>query len=86
MWWWIGLWVALVLGAGAVLGLLGLRLWRKGTALIAEMGTASENLTAILDQLNDLADESAGSPGRYPVGAPSASESPRRGDRRPRPH
>jgi ketopantoate reductase len=59
MWWWIGLWVALVLGAGAVLGLLGLRLWRKGTALIAEMGTASEQLTAVLAQLNDLTDESA---------------------------
>jgi len=41
------------------LGLLGLRLWRKCTALIVELGTASENLTAILDQLNDLADESA---------------------------
>jgi ketopantoate reductase len=59
MWWWIGLWVALVLGAGAVLGLLGLRLWRKGTALITEMGTASEQLTPVLAQLNDLTDESA---------------------------
>ena len=74
MWSWIGLWVALVLGAGAVFGLLGLRLWRKGTALIAELGTASESLTAILDQLNDLSDESAG------IGSPAspALRSPRR--------
>ena len=52
MWWWVGLWVALVLGAGAVLGLLGRRLWLKGSALITEMGAASERLTAVMAQLN----------------------------------
>ena len=59
MWWWVGLWVVLVLGAGAVLGLIGRMLWRKGTALIADMGTASERLTAVLAQLNDLTEQSS---------------------------
>jgi hypothetical protein len=54
MWWWVGLWAFLVLGAAAVFGLLGRSLWRKGTALIADMGTASEALTAVLAQLNEV--------------------------------
>ena len=58
MWAWVLLWVVLVLGAGAVFGLLGLRLWRKSNALIAEIGTASARLTAALAQLNDLTDQS----------------------------
>jgi ketopantoate reductase len=58
MWAWVLLWVVLVLGAGAVFGLLGLRLWKKAKALIAEIGTSSERLTAVLAQLNDLTDQS----------------------------
>lgn len=59
MWAWVVLWVVLVLGAGAVLGLLARRLWKKAKALIAEIGTSSKRLTAVLAQLNDLADESS---------------------------
>jgi hypothetical protein len=56
MWAWVVLWVVLVLGAGVVFGLLGRMLWKKAKALIAEIGTASERLTAVLAQLNDTAD------------------------------
>ena len=58
MWAWVLLWVVLALGAGAVFGLLGLGLWKKSKALIAEIGTSSERLTAVLAQLNDLTDQS----------------------------
>jgi ketopantoate reductase len=51
---WVVLWVVLVLGAGAVFGLLGLTLWRKGTALISEIGATSERLTSVLAKLNDV--------------------------------
>jgi hypothetical protein len=51
---WVVVWVCLVLGAAAVFGLLGLTLWRKGTALIAELGTASEKLTTALATLNEV--------------------------------
>jgi ketopantoate reductase len=59
MWAWVVLWVVLVLGAGAVFGLLARMLWKKAKALIAEIGTSSERLTAVLAQLNDLADQSS---------------------------
>jgi hypothetical protein len=59
MWAWVVLWVVLVLAAGALFGLLGLMLWKKAKALIAEIGTSTERLTAVLAQLNDLADESS---------------------------
>lgn len=60
--WWVLLWTALLLGAGLVLGLLSLRLWRKARALTQEIEQASESLTAVLASLNDLADQ----PGRQP--------------------
>jgi hypothetical protein len=53
---WILLWVVLVLGAGAVLGLLGLSLWRKAKALTIEIGEATERLSAVQATLNDVAD------------------------------
>jgi hypothetical protein len=53
---WILLWVVLVLGACAVLGLLGLSLWRKGKALTMEIGETTERLNAVLAALNDVAD------------------------------
>ena len=56
MWPWILLWVVLVLGAGVVLGLLGLSLWRKAKALTSEIGETTERLTAVLAALNDVAD------------------------------
>jgi hypothetical protein len=58
MWAWVVLWVVLLLGAGAVFALLGRMLWKKAKALIAEIGTSSERLTAVLAQLNDLTDQS----------------------------
>jgi hypothetical protein len=61
MWAWVVLWVVLVLGAGVVFALLGRMLWKKAKALIAEIGTSSERLTAVLAQLNDLTDESSDS-------------------------
>jgi ketopantoate reductase len=59
MWAWVVLWVVLVLGAGAVFGLLARMLWKKARTLIAEIGTSSERLTAVLAQLNDLTDQSS---------------------------
>jgi hypothetical protein len=56
---WVLLWVVLVLGAGVVFALLGLMLWRKARALTAELGEASERLTAVLASLNDLADQTS---------------------------
>ena len=58
MWAWVVLWLVLVLGAGVVFGLLGRMLWKKAKALIAEIGTASERLTAVLAALNDLSEQS----------------------------
>ena len=58
MWAWVVLWVVLLLGAGGVFAVLGRRLWKKAKALIAEIGTSSERLTAVLTQLNDLTDQS----------------------------
>jgi hypothetical protein len=51
---WVVVWGVLVLGAGAIFALLGLTLWRKGTALIAEMGAASDKVTAALAALNEV--------------------------------
>jgi hypothetical protein len=60
---WVLLWVVLLVGAGLVLGLLGLMLWRKAKALTGEVGAATEHLTDVLAALNDVADQSAlGSP------------------------
>jgi ketopantoate reductase len=53
---WILLWVVLVLGAGAILGLLGLTLWRKAKALTREIGETTERLTAVLATINDVTD------------------------------
>ena len=61
MWAWVVLWVVLVLGAGVLFALLGRMLWKKAKALIAEIGTSSERLTAVLAQLNDLTDQSSDS-------------------------
>jgi ketopantoate reductase len=76
---WVLLWVVLILGAGAVLGLLGWRLWQKLRALTTEVGEASERLTAVLASLNDLSD-AEGQP------APRAMADARSSDRRARPH
>ncbi|HEX6936032.1 MAG TPA: hypothetical protein VF227_05890 [Actinomycetes bacterium] len=51
---WVVIWAALVLGACAVLFLLGRRLWRQIKALTAELGVASDRLGEITDRLADL--------------------------------
>ena len=54
---WFLLWTLLVLGAAGVFFLLGRDLWRKGKALVGELTTATERLTAIGDRLADLDQE-----------------------------
>jgi hypothetical protein len=51
---WFAIWVVLVLGALAVLGLLALRLFRKGVALAHEMGDAAELLGRAAEQVERL--------------------------------
>jgi hypothetical protein len=53
---WVLLWVVLILGGGAVLGLLAWRLWQKLRALTADLGETTTRLTAVLARLNDVAD------------------------------
>jgi len=51
---WVLVWVLLVLGAALLLFLLGRRLWRQAQALTAELGTATDRLTALTDRLGEL--------------------------------
>jgi hypothetical protein len=53
---WVLLWVVLILGGGAVLGLLAWRLWQKLRALTTDLGETTQRLTAALATLNDVAD------------------------------
>jgi hypothetical protein len=41
---WVLLWTALLVGAAVLYGVLGLRLWRAGKALVAELGAATARL------------------------------------------
>jgi hypothetical protein len=62
-WWgWTILWVLLVLGSLGVLFLVGRSLWRKGTALFEELGTASERLAVVSEELETLAGRPAAEP------------------------
>lgn len=51
---WVLVWTVLVLGAAAVLFVLGRRLWRQTKALTFELGVATNRLTEITDRLEDL--------------------------------
>ena len=51
---WFLLWTVLVLGAAGVFFLLGRDLWRKSTALVGELTTATDRLTEIGDRLATL--------------------------------
>lgn len=51
---WFLLWTVLVLGAAGVFFLLGRDLWRKAKALVGELTTATDRLTALSDRLGDL--------------------------------
>ena len=51
---WFAIWVALVLGAIAVLGWIGYVLFRKGVALGRELAGAADLLAAAADQVERL--------------------------------
>ena len=54
-WWaWTLLWIVLVAGALGVFFLVGRSLWRKGMALLTELGTASDRLGSVADELEAL--------------------------------
>ena len=55
MWWWVLIWSLVVLGSLAFLGLVGLRLYRKGAVLARELQTASERFEAVGERLDELA-------------------------------
>jgi hypothetical protein len=76
---WVLLWVVLVLGAAAVLGLIGRNLWRKAKALTGEMSAASERLSAVASSLADLQERAGGADDDWARPKPPAS---RRGRRR----
>ena len=47
-WWgWVLVWLALLLGAGVVLGLLALRLWRGAKALMSEVSRAEREVAGV---------------------------------------
>jgi hypothetical protein len=51
-WWaWTLLWAVLVLGSGWLFFVLGRSLWRKASALLTELGTASQRLAEVSAQL-----------------------------------
>jgi hypothetical protein len=54
-WWlWTLLWVVLVLAALGVFYLIGRGLWRKAMALLSELGTATDRLSAVADELDTI--------------------------------
>jgi len=54
-WWaWTLLWIVLVVAALGVFFLVGRSLWRKGMALLTELGTASDRLASVADELDTL--------------------------------
>lgn len=57
--WWVLLWAVLIVGALALYGLLGLRLWRQGKALTRELSEASARLADVTEALDALAARSA---------------------------
>jgi hypothetical protein len=63
--WWFLLWVVLVVGAVAVLGYLGRRLFQQARALTREVATASDRLAALTAALESAQAEPRGhSPAR----------------------
>jgi uncharacterized protein HemX len=64
---WVLVWIALGLGAGVTIFLLGRRLWRQTKALTRELGTASDRLAELTDRLADL------DAARDRIGSPSDS-------------
>lgn len=54
--WWILLWLVVLLLTGGVLALLGLSLFRKAKALLVEVSTAADRLSAVSESLQELAE------------------------------
>ena len=54
--WWILLWLVVLLLTGGVLALLGLSLFRKAKALLVEVSTAADRLSAVSASLQELAE------------------------------
>ncbi len=79
-WWtWLLLWTALVLGAGAVLFLLGRDVWRTLRALTRELGATADRLGELSDRLADLeAAREAVPDGRASVGSSRSGPRPLR--------
>ena len=54
-WWlWTLLWVVLVAAALGVFFMIGRGLWRKAMALLSELGTATDRLSAVADELDTI--------------------------------
>lgn len=51
---WFGIWVVLVLGAALMLGRLAWSVFRKGVALVHELGEAGERASAIAAQVERI--------------------------------
>jgi hypothetical protein len=56
IWLWVALWVVLILGAVAVLGLLGRDVYRKGKVLAKVAAVETERLTLAMAPLQEAAD------------------------------
>ena len=54
---WVVLWTVLVLGAAALLGVLGRDVYRKGRALLADVSEASLRLGEAAEPLQDATDD-----------------------------
>lgn len=74
---WVLLWAVLLLGAGAVLFVLGRRLFRQIKALSSELGVASDRLAEVADRLADLEHTGESVAGASDgVGSPSTRQRP----------
>jgi hypothetical protein len=50
---WLLLWTGLALGAGVLFFVIARSLWRKGMALLRELGSAADRLGAVLDRRDE---------------------------------
>ena len=57
IWLWVTLWVLLVLGGAAVLGLIGRDVYRKGKALARVAAVEADRLTRAMEPLQAAAEE-----------------------------
>jgi hypothetical protein len=61
---WVLIWAVLVIGALAVLFVLGRRLWRQTKALSRELSVVSERFAEVSDRLAELDSTRHGDPSR----------------------